>query len=117
MSGHSKWSTIKRKKDALDAKRGKLFTRAIHELTVAVREGGGGDPGANARLRHAIEKAKAVNMPKVESAEIQMQPKTQIELSGKESEQVVRLLEMLEDMDDVLNVSCNGNFFEAGGAE
>ncbi len=63
MAGHSKWSTIKRKKGALDAKRGKIFTRVIHEITVAVREGGGGDPDANPRLRLAIDKAKSVNMP------------------------------------------------------
>lgn len=63
MSGHSKWATIKRKKGATDAKRGKLFTRAIHELTVATREGGGSDVSSNARLRFAIDRAKAVNMP------------------------------------------------------
>ena len=63
MSGHSKWATIKRKKGAADAKRGKMFTRAIHEIVVAVREGGGGDPDGNARLRFAIDRARAVNMP------------------------------------------------------
>lgn len=63
MSGHSKWSTIKRKKGALDQKRGKIFTRCIHEITVAVKEGGGGDPAANARLRLAVDKARSVNMP------------------------------------------------------
>lgn len=63
MAGHSKWSTIKRKKGALDAKRGKIFTKCIHEITTAVREGGGGDPDGNPRLRLAIDKAKAVNMP------------------------------------------------------
>ena len=63
MSGHSKWSTIKRKKGAADQKRGKIFTRIIHEITTAVREGGGGDPNANARLRLAVDKAKAANMP------------------------------------------------------
>jgi len=63
MSGHSKWSTIKRKKGALDAKRGKLFTRLGRELTIAAREGGG-NPEANTRLRLAIAKAKAANMPK-----------------------------------------------------
>lgn len=63
MSGHSKWSTIKRKKGALDAKRGKLFTKCIHEITTAVREGGGGDPDCNPRLRLAIDKARGVNMP------------------------------------------------------
>ena len=63
MSGHSKWSTIKRKKGALDAKRGKIFTRIGREITIAAREGGG-NPDANTRLRLAMEKAKAANMPK-----------------------------------------------------
>jgi YebC/PmpR family DNA-binding regulatory protein len=62
MSGHSKWHTIKHKKGALDAKRGKVFTRIIKELTVAAR-GGGGDPVGNPRLRTVIADAKAVNMP------------------------------------------------------
>jgi YebC/PmpR family DNA-binding regulatory protein len=62
MSGHSKWSTIKHKKAASDAKRGKIFTRIIKELTVAAREGGG-VPESNARLRKAIDDAKASNMP------------------------------------------------------
>jgi YebC/PmpR family DNA-binding regulatory protein len=62
MSGHSKWHTIKHKKGALDAKRGKLFTKLIKEITVAARTGGG-DPDANARLRKAIADAKGANMP------------------------------------------------------
>jgi YebC/PmpR family DNA-binding regulatory protein len=62
MSGHSKWSTIKHKKAAQDAKRGKLFTRLIKELTVAARLGGGA-PDANPRLRSAVAAAKAANMP------------------------------------------------------
>ena len=62
MSGHSKWHTIKHKKGAADAKRGKVFTRIIKELTVAARAGGG-DPDANPRLRTIIAEAKAVNMP------------------------------------------------------
>jgi len=62
MSGHSKWHSIKHKKGALDAKRGKLFTKFIKEITVAARSGGG-DPDANARLRKAILDAKAGNMP------------------------------------------------------
>jgi YebC/PmpR family DNA-binding regulatory protein len=62
MSGHSKWHTIKHKKGALDAKRGKLFTKLIKEITVAARTGGG-DPDANARLRKAISDAKGGNMP------------------------------------------------------
>ncbi|BHH84086.1 YebC/PmpR family DNA-binding transcriptional regulator [Desulforhopalus sp. 52FAK] len=63
MSGHSKWSTIKRKKGANDAKRGKIFTRLIKEITVAARSGGG-DPEGNPRLRSAIAGAKSENMPK-----------------------------------------------------
>jgi YebC/PmpR family DNA-binding regulatory protein len=62
MSGHSKWHTIKHKKGAADAKRGKIFTRLIKELTVAARNGGG-DPGMNPRLRTIIAAAKEVNMP------------------------------------------------------
>jgi YebC/PmpR family DNA-binding regulatory protein len=62
MSGHSKWHTIKHKKGALDAKRGKLFTKLIKEITVAARTGGG-DAEANARLRKAVSDAKAGNMP------------------------------------------------------
>ena len=62
MSGHSKWHTIKHKKGALDAKRGKMFTRIIKELTVAARNGGG-DPDSNPRLRTVIAEAKSVNMP------------------------------------------------------
>src|SRR6516225_77990 len=61
MSGHSKWATIKHKKAALDAKRGKAFTRLIKEITIAARSGG--DPDGNPRLRTAILAAKAVSMP------------------------------------------------------
>ncbi len=63
MSGHSKWSTIKRKKGAVDAKRGKIFTKLIKEITVAARMGGG-DLEANPRLRTAVTSAKSENMPK-----------------------------------------------------
>jgi YebC/PmpR family DNA-binding regulatory protein len=63
MSGHSKWSSIKHKKGATDAKRGKIFSRLIKEVTVAARLGGG-DPNGNPRLRTAIQAAKAENMPK-----------------------------------------------------
>ena len=62
MSGHSKWATIKRKKAGIDAARGKMFTKAIKEITIAARTGGG-DPAGNPRLRTAIAAAKAVNMP------------------------------------------------------
>ncbi len=63
MSGHSKWSTIKRKKGAADAKRGAIFTRLAREIVIAAREGGG-DPDSNFRLRLAVDKARAENMPK-----------------------------------------------------
>lgn len=64
MSGHSKWSSIRHKKAAVDAKRGKIFTKLIKEITVAARMGGGGDPATNPRLRVAIQAAKSENMPK-----------------------------------------------------
>lgn len=63
MSGHNKWSTIKRKKGAIDAKRGKIFTKIIKEILIAAKEGGA-DPDSNARLRLAIQNAKGANMPK-----------------------------------------------------
>lgn len=63
MSGHSKWATIKRKKGAADAKRGQMFTRLAREIAMAAREGGG-DPDTNFKLRLAVDKARANNMPK-----------------------------------------------------
>jgi YebC/PmpR family DNA-binding regulatory protein len=63
VSGHSKWSQIKHKKAHTDAKRGRVFTKIVKEISIAARLGGGGDPEANPRLRTAIEKAKEVNMP------------------------------------------------------
>jgi YebC/PmpR family DNA-binding regulatory protein len=63
MSGHSKWHSIKHKKGALDAKRGKLFTKLIKEISIAARTGGSGDPNQNPRLRKAINDAKLANMP------------------------------------------------------
>ena len=62
MSGHSKWATIKRKKAATDAKRGKVFTKLIKELMIAARDGGG-DIETNPRLRQAVSTAKTANMP------------------------------------------------------
>ena len=64
MSGHSKWSKIKRAKGAQDAKRGKIFTKLNKEITIAVKEGGNADPDSNPRLRLAIQNAKGANMPK-----------------------------------------------------
>src|ERR671938_657775 len=64
MAGHSKWANIKHRKERQDAKRGKIFTRLIKEITVAARLGGGGDPAMNARLRLAMDKAQEANLPK-----------------------------------------------------
>ncbi len=64
MSGHSHWSTIRRKKEANDAKRGAVFTKVAREIVIAVREGGGGDPDTNIRLRMVLEKARSMGMPK-----------------------------------------------------
>lgn len=63
MAGHSKWANIKHKKAKSDEKRGKEFTKVAKEITIAVRTGGGGDPEANSKLKLAIQKAKAINMP------------------------------------------------------
>src|SRR5260370_23210885 len=63
MAGHSKWAEIRRAKGVNDARRGQLFTRLGREIVVAVREGGGGDPNANFRLRLAIQRARDANMP------------------------------------------------------
>ncbi|HSA33657.1 MAG TPA: YebC/PmpR family DNA-binding transcriptional regulator, partial [bacterium] len=62
MSGHNKWSSIKHKKGAADAKRGKLFTKLIKEITIAAKAGGG-DPNGNPRLRTAVQNARAASMP------------------------------------------------------
>src|SRR5918999_3297513 len=64
MAGHSKWANIKHRKERQDAKRGKIFTRLIKEITVAARLGGGGDPSMNPRLRLAVDKAQESNLPK-----------------------------------------------------
>ncbi|HHE73363.1 MAG TPA: YebC/PmpR family DNA-binding transcriptional regulator [Chloroflexi bacterium] len=64
MSGHSHWSTIRRKKEANDAKKGKVFTKLAREIIIAVREGGGGDPDTNIRLRMVLDKARSMGMPK-----------------------------------------------------
>src|SRR5207244_2926131 len=147
MSGHSKWHTIKHKKGAADAKRGKIFTRIIKELSVAAR-GGGGDPGMNPRLRTLIAEAKAdeekllnaaldagaddmnddgsaweiVTSPETfeavrdavkklgiepASAEVAMIPQNYVKLQGKEAQQMLRLMEALDDHDDVQHVWAN----------
>lgn len=64
MSGHSHWQTIRRKKEANDAKRGAVFTKVAREIVIAVREGGGGDPESNIRLRMVLDKARSLGMPR-----------------------------------------------------
>jgi YebC/PmpR family DNA-binding regulatory protein len=86
MSGHSKWSTIKRKKEATDAKRGQVFTRMAREIAIAAREGGG-DPDVNFRLRLVIDKAKQANMPK-DNIERAIKRGTG-ELKGEELEEIM----------------------------
>ncbi len=87
MSGHSKWSTIKRKKAATDAKRGSLFTRLAREIAVAAREGGG-DPETNVGLRLAVDRAKSANMPK-DNIERAIQRGTGEDKAGARFEQIM----------------------------
>jgi YebC/PmpR family DNA-binding regulatory protein len=87
MSGHSKWSTIKRKKAAADAKRGNLFTRLAREIAIAAREGGG-DPDTNFALRLAVDRAKSNNMPK-ENIERAIKRGTGEDKSGASLEQII----------------------------
>jgi YebC/PmpR family DNA-binding regulatory protein len=86
MSGHSKWSTIKRKKGAADAKRGQLFTRLAREIVIAVREGGG-DPETNFRLRLTIDRARGLNMPK-ENIDRAIKRGTGEDIDGAQIEQI-----------------------------
>lgn len=128
MSGHNKWSTIKHKKGAADAKRGKIFTKLIKEITVAAKMGGG-DPDGNPRLRTAIDKAKGENMPKdnIERAikkgtggmEGVVYEETTYEGYGPGG--VAVLVEVMTDnrnrtVSDVRSIftKCNGNMGEAG---
>ncbi|MFN2302806.1 MAG: YebC/PmpR family DNA-binding transcriptional regulator [Anaerolineales bacterium] len=87
MSGHSHWATIKRKKGAADAKKGKIFTRIAREIVIAAREGGG-DPSMNVRLELAIDKAKAANMPK-DSIERAIKRGTGEDKEGVEFEEIL----------------------------
>ena len=128
MSGHNKWSTIKHKKGAADAKRGKVFTKLIKEISVAAKLGGG-DPGANPRLRTAVDKAKAENMPK-DNIERAIKKGTG-EMEGVNYEEIVYegygpggvavLVEVMTDnrnrtVSEVRSIftKCNGNMGEAG---
>jgi YebC/PmpR family DNA-binding regulatory protein len=128
MSGHNKWSTIKHKKGAADAKRGKVFTKIIKEISVAAKLGGG-DPAANPRLRTAIDKAKAENMPKdnIERAikkgtgEMEGVVYEEIVYEGYGPGGVAVLVDCMTDnrnrtVSDVRSIftKCNGNMGETG---
>ena len=128
MSGHNKWSTIKHKKGAADAKRGKVFTKIIKEISVAAKLGGG-DPIANPRLRTAIDKAKSENMPKdnieraIKKGAGGMEGVTYEEIiyEGYGPGGVAVLVEVLTDnrnrsVSDIRSIftKCNGNMGEAG---
>lgn len=103
MSGHSKWSKIKRKKGALDAKRSNIFSRLAKEITVAVKEGGISDPSMNARLRIAVMNAKGQNMPKdnidraISKGEKDGNDLTEIFLEGYGAGRVAVFVECLSD--------------------
>jgi YebC/PmpR family DNA-binding regulatory protein len=128
MSGHNKWSTIKHKKGAADAKRGKIFTKIIKEISVAAKLGGG-DPAANPRLRTAIDKAKGENMPK-DNIERAIKKGTggmegvvyeEITYEGYGPAGVAVLVEVMTDnrnrtVSDVRSTftKCNGNMGETG---
>ncbi len=128
MSGHNKWSTIKHKKGAADAKRGQVFTKLIKEITVAARLGGG-DPDGNPRLRTVVDKAKAENMPKdnIERAikkgtgELEGVTYEEITYEGYGPGGVAVLVEVMTDnrnrtVSDVRSVftKANGNMGETG---
>lgn len=128
MSGHNKWSTIKHKKGAADAKRGKIFTKIIKEISVAAKLGGS-DPAANPRLRTAIDKAKNENMPKdnIERAikkgagEMEGVNYEEITYEGYGPGGVAVLVEVMTDnrnrtVSDVRSIftKCNGNMGETG---
>src|SRR2546421_553125 len=151
MSGHNRWTKIKRKKEAMGASKGALFTKLIREVTVAARNGGG-DPDHNARLRSAVLAAREANMPNdtiaravkkgtgelegvayeeggfevrtepaalmqvhkalegklpVGAPKMVFLPKTTVQVSGGDAEKVLRLVENLEDNDDVQHVYAN----------
>ncbi|MCH8273062.1 MAG: YebC/PmpR family DNA-binding transcriptional regulator, partial [Candidatus Marinimicrobia bacterium] len=97
MSGHSKWSTIKRKKGLEDAKRGKIFTKLIKELTVAAKEGGG-DESSNPRLRAAVSAAKSANMPgtNIEKAIVDVSGRLIIGTFASQFERMIMIIKLCE---------------------
>ena len=120
MSGHSKWSTIKRKKGAIDSKRSKIFSRITKEITVAVKEGGS-DPEGNARLRIAINNAKGENMPKdniiraISKAEKDPASFHEITFEGYGPGGVAIILECLTDNNNRTVSAVRSQFSKKGG--
>ncbi len=123
MSGHSKWSTIKRQKGAADAKRGQLFTKLGREITIAAREGGG-DPENNFRLRLVMDKAKAANMPKenIERAikrgtgELKGEAEFEINYEGYGPNGVAVLVQVLTDNRNRAAAEVRSTFTRHGGS-
>ena len=121
MSGHSKWSTIKRKKGAADAKRSKMFSRITKEITVGVREGGS-DPETNPRLRAAINNAKGVNMPKdnilraISKADKDGDVLQELTFEGYGPEGVPIFIECLTDNNNRTVSSIRSTFTKRGGS-
>jgi transcriptional/translational regulatory protein YebC/TACO1 len=125
MAGHSKWANIQHRKGRQDAKRGKLWTKIIREITVAARAGGP-DPDSNPRLRMAWDKATDANMPKdniqrafddaglkAEVDGIVMKALNETELAGEDAIKMQKLLDALEGLDDVQEVYTTVIFDEA----
>lgn len=121
MAGHSKWSTIKRKKGAIDAKRSKMFSRIVKEITVSVREGGS-DPEGNPRLRMAINNAKGVNMPKdniqraISKAEKEGEALQEMTFEGYGPEGVPIFVECLTDNNNRTVGAIRALFTKRGGS-
>jgi YebC/PmpR family DNA-binding regulatory protein len=121
MSGHSKWSTIKRKKGAADAKRSKIFSRISKEITIAVKEGGGNDADMNPRLRLAIQNAKGVNMPKdniqraISKAESDSENYAEVTFEGTGPGGVAIFVECLTDNNQRTVSSVRSIFNKRGG--
>ena len=122
MSGHSKWSTIKRKKGAADAKRSKIFSRISKEITIAVKEGGGSDSEMNPRLRTAVANAKGVNMPKdviqraIAKAETSGENYAEVTFEGTVQGGVAVFVECLTDNNQRTVSNVRAIFTKRGGA-
>jgi YebC/PmpR family DNA-binding regulatory protein len=120
MSGHSKWSTIKRKKGAADAKRGKIFSRMAKEISIAVKEGGP-DPESNSRLRLAIANAKGVNMPKenieraINSAEKDASALQEVTFEGYAPSGIALFIECMTDNNNRTVSNIRAIFNKRGG--